>query len=959
MRLILIVLLPFLGALLPMLLARAGRRVCTLGTAVFTLTALTLLLTCAAEVLEGSEVAEGWDWIPQIGMNFEFRIDGLGLLMAGLILGIGLLIIIYARYYLYEKEPIGQFFTYLLVFQGAMVGIALSDNLLVLLVFWELTSLASFLLIGFWRHLAEGRQGARMALLVTGAGGLCLTAGLILLGRVAGSYNIQEVLQQAELVQGSPLYPLILSLICLGCFTKSAQFPFHFWLPRAMAAPTPVSAYLHSATMVKAGVFLLARLWPVLSGTEWWFYLVVGVGTLTMLYGSIIALFKTDLKGMLAYSTISHLGMMTMLLGLGTQAGVIAALFHLLNHSLFKASLFMNVGIIDHGTGTRDLNRLGGLLTWMPLTALMALLALAANAGLPPLNGFISKELMLEEVWETPFAGYDSLLALLAVVAGAFAVAYSFRYFVKVYLGRADKLDQEPQGPEFGLGFPPGLLAIGALLVGIFPGYLAEPLIQSAVQAVTVAAERPNFHFHLWHGWNIAVYSSLAAVMLGMFLFLSYPLLNRLFQLCYRLDGQRLFEGLASVLVRVCAGITQQLQRGNLPGYLAWMLATMLGLSACVFATSDFQLGSRPLLPVNFLSVTLVAILSAAALATAVFHRQRLLAFIAANVVGLIFCIAFVYLSAPDLALTQMAVEVVTLILILLAMFFLPTTTPRESSVWRVLRDVGLSLTAGVAMAGLTWMMLRNDRVSPLAAYFIEQSKPAGGGSNIVNVILVDFRGFDTFNEIAVLGIAALVIYALLDGAMHGPAKNKLDTWCPQFQRVTEHHPKMLMIPTRVLLPTALLVGSYMFLRGHNEPGGGFVAGLVITIGMIVQYMVSGFRWSAERISIDAHAWIGTGILLAAATGTAAMVIGDPFLKNYHTYVPIPYLGKIGLSSALFFDAGVLMVVVGAMMLTLGNLARLGRRAERAAELAERAERQRLAATAVESGPVSAPGEEA
>lgn len=958
MRLILIVLLPFLGALLPMLLGRAGRKVCTIGTAVFTLTALTLLLTCAGEVLDGNAVAEGWEWIPQLGMNFEFRVDGLGLLMAGLILGIGLLVIIYAGYYLDEKEPIGQFFTYLLVFQGAMVGIALSDNLLVLLVFWELTSLASFLLIGFWRHLAEGRQGARMALLVTGGGGLCLTAGLILLGQVAGSYNLQDVLQQTEQVQGSPLYPLILCLIGLGCFTKSAQFPFHFWLPRAMAAPTPVSAYLHSATMVKAGVFLLARLWPVLSGTDWWFYLVVSVGTLTMLYGSIVALFKTDLKAMLAYSTISHLGMMTMLLGLGTQAGVVAALFHLLNHSLFKASLFMNVGIVDHAAGTRDLNRLGGLLSWMPLTALMALLALAANAGFPPLNGFISKELMLEEVWETPFAGHESVLAILAVLAGAFAVAYSFRYFIKVYLGRADKLDQKPHGPEFGLAFAPGLLAIGALLVGLFPGSLAEPLIQSAVQGVTVASERPNFHFYLWHGWNIAVYSSLAALMLGMFLYLSYPLLNRLFQFCFRVDGKRWFDGLTSLLIGVCAAITQRLQRGELPGFLAWMLVTLLGLSGCVFATSDFQLGNRPLLPVNLLGVTLVTILSAAALATAVFHRQRLLAFIAANVVGLIFCIAFVYLSAPDLALTQMAVEVVTLILILLAMFFLPTTTPRESSGWRILRDSGLSLAAGVSMAGLTWMMLRNDRVSPLAEYFIEQSKPAGGGSNIVNVILVDFRGFDTFNEIAVLGIAALVIYALLDGAIHGPAKRKLDSWCPQFQRVTEHHPKMLMIPTRILLPIALLVGSYMFLRGHNEPGGGFVAGLIITIGMIVQYMVSGFRWSAERISIDAHAWIGTGILLAAATGAAAMVIGDPFLKNYHTYVPVPYLGKIGLSSALFFDAGVLMTVVGAMMLTLGNLARLGRRAERAAELAEKSKREALAAARMETSGVNSQQEE-
>ena len=324
-------------------------------------------------------------------------------------------------------------------------------------------------------------------------------------------------------------------------------------------------------------------------------------------------------------------------------------------------------------------------------------------------------------------------------------------------------------------------------------------------------------------------------------------------------------------------------------------------------------------------------VLLIAAVATVAFHRRRLLSFIAANVVGLITCIGFIYLSAPDLALTQMAVEVVTLILILLAMFFLPKESPLESPPWRRWRDGTLGGLAGLAMAGLTWAVMRVDLQRDLATYFIDQSKPAGGGANVVNVILVDFRGFDTFSEIAVLSIAALAIYSLLDGAIHGPAAHKLDHWSPDQRRTAEKHPTLMMIPTRVMLPLALLVGAYMFLRGHNEPGGGFVAGLVVTIALIMQYMVSGYRWSEQRVHIDAHAWIAIGLLLAAATGTASIVMGYPFLTTAHGHLHLPLLGDLGLSSALAFDAGVLMVVVGAMMLTLSNLARLGRRAEKAA----------------------------
>ncbi|MDD2875583.1 MAG: proton-conducting transporter membrane subunit, partial [Azoarcus sp.] len=393
MSLLLIVLLPFLGALLPALMIRAGRNACATGTFVTTLLAFIGLMSHAPALFRGEVIHAGWDWLPGLGLNVNFFLDGLGFFFAALILGIGLLIIVYARYYLSKDDPMGSFYAYLLLFQGAMVGIVLSDNILLLLIFWELTSLSSFLLIGYWKHLPEGRQGARMALTVTGGGGLAMIAGMLILGNIAGSYDLSVILQQGELIRSSPDYLLALVLILVGCFSKSAQFPFHFWLPHAMAAPTPVSAYLHSATMVKAGLFLMARLWPVLAGTDEWFYLVATTGLLTMLLGAVVALFKDDLKGLLAYSTVSHLGLVTMLLGFGTPMAATAGVFHILNHATFKAALFMNAGIIDHEAGTRDVRRLGGLMHLMPVTATLGMLAAASMAGLPLLNGFLSKEM--------------------------------------------------------------------------------------------------------------------------------------------------------------------------------------------------------------------------------------------------------------------------------------------------------------------------------------------------------------------------------------------------------------------------------------------------------------------------------------------------------------------------------------------------------------------------------------
>ena len=549
MSLALIVILPFLGAVLPALMIHSGRAACAVSAAWVTLLAFGLLLTHVPAVMSGQVIEAGWEWLPGLGLHVNFFLDGLGLLFAGLILGIGLLIIIYARFYLSEKDPMGNFYTYLLLFQGAMVGIVLSDNVLLLLIFWELTSLTSFLLIGYWRHLPEGRQGARMALVVTGSGGLALIAGMLILGHIVGSYDLTVILQHGDEIRESPLYVPALLLILVGCFTKSAQFPFHFWLPHAMAAPTPVSAYLHSATMVKAGVFLLARLWPVLAGPDIWFYLVATTGLVTMIVGAWIALFKDDLKGLLAFSTVSHLGMMTMLLGLATPMAAVAAVFHIINHATFKAALFLNAGIIDHETGTRDLRKLGGLLMLMPITATLVMISAASMAGIPLLNGFLSKEMMLHEISHTAWAGQGWVLPVLATVGALFSVAYSFRYIIHGFFGpQRDDYPSHPHDPPAGLWLPPALLVVLVVLIGLFPETFAGDLVRRTTSAV-IQGPVPEFHLKLWHGFTPALFMSMIAVGGGLLAMWRYPAVRGWWQAGPHPQAKAMFDAVIAAAV--------------------------------------------------------------------------------------------------------------------------------------------------------------------------------------------------------------------------------------------------------------------------------------------------------------------------------------------------------------------------------------------------------------------------
>ncbi|MGC1495028.1 MAG: monovalent cation/H+ antiporter subunit A [Sulfitobacter sp.] len=929
MSLLIIVALPFFGALLPGLMNSAGRSASAGVTFAVSLAAFIGLLTNLPMVLAGEVVTARVDWMPTLGLNFTLMLDGLGFFFALLILGIGLLIIAYARHYLSRDDNMGEFFTYLLLFQGAMVGIVLSDNILLLLVFWELTSLSSFLLIGYWKHLPEGRQGARMALMVTGMGGLAMIGGMLILGQIVGSYDLSVILQNRDLIQADPLYVPALILILLGCFTKSAQFPFHFWLPHAMAAPTPVSAYLHSATMVKAGIFLMARMWPVLSGTPEWFMIVTTAGLITMVLGALIAIFKHDLKALLAFSTVSHLGLITMLLGTGTAFGAMAAVFHILNHATFKAALFMSAGIIDHEAHTRDIRRLGGLRKLMPVTFMIVSLAALSMAGIPLLNGFLSKEMMLEEATHTMLFGMPWLVPALATFGSLLSATYCFRLIGHVFLGPVrDDYPAKPHDPGAGLWMPPAILVVLVVVIGVAP-FLAEPFVKMVTASVLGdTAAVPTAHFKIWHGLVPALFMSLIAVVGGLIALTIFNPALRFWDAMPRPEAKEILDTIVEAIVKLAQNIILPLHNGAFTRYAAIATVTIIAVGFHAWSTGSVGAATRAMQSAGPVPIAGWLMLVAATGGMVLMHRNRLLSLILIGIVGLMVSVGFVFFSAPDLAMTQFTVEVVTIILLLLALNFLPNRTPIESSLLRRVRDVSVAVAGGLATFALAYYYLLRDPVgTPISEFHLANSYKGGGGTNVVNVILVDFRGFDTYGEIIVLGIAALLIYALTETLLNGPVRARLLNRKPDQPRAGDVHPMMMVVLTRMIMPVVLLVGFYIFLRGHNEPGGGFIAGLIVSIAVVMQYMASGFAWTSARLKYPYHGVIGAGVLIAGLTGIGSWFVGKPFLTSDFTYVRIPPFEKFELATAALFDLGVFLAVVGAVMLSLEGFSRLARRA--------------------------------
>jgi len=941
-QIVFLVALPFLGSIFAALLSPNARNAEAWLAASVAVAGLAITLALYPSVSGGGVVRYTADWVPALGLSFSLRLDGFAWLFSALITGIGLLVVIYARYYMSPKDPVTRFYAFLLAFMGAMQGVVLSGNLILLAVFWELTSIFSFLLIGYWHHNQSARDGARMALTITGTGGLCLMAGLILMGQIVGSYDLDVVLASGELIRSHDLYLPVLILVLAGALTKSAQFPFQFWLPNAMAAPTPVSAYLHSATMVKAGVFLLTRFWPVLSGTPEWFYLVGFTGLTTLLLGAYFAIFQQDLKGLLAYSTISHLGLITALLSFGSPLACVAAIFHMVNHATFKASLFMAAGIIDHEAGTRDMRRLSGLFSAMPITATLAMVASAAMAGVPLLNGFLSKEMFFAEALvEHQRSFLDTAAPYVATLASAFAVAYSLRFIHTVFFGPPPhNLPRTPHEPARWMRRPVELLVIACVLVGTVPAISIGGILQTAVQSV-LQERTPYYSLSVWHGFNLPLLMSFIALVAGIVL---YWCLRGYLRTCEEgpplfrhLRGQRIFERIIVAVswrwARLAEGF---LTTRNLQPQL--LLIVAFAILAATWATW----GARAVMP-GFSAHGVDPVLAAmwavggfcavAAAYQAKFHR--LAALIMMSGAGLITCLSFVWLSAPDLAVTQLLVEIVTTVLILLGLRWLPK---RDAEIDRAqdvktrlrrVRDFGMAICGGLGVGGLAYLMMLTPLPPSVGDYYLERAYSEGGGTNVVNVILVDFRGFDTMGEILVLAIVALTVFALLrrfrpaDDSKEAPVQQKEQEEFDRTRRDREVGDTLkdyLLVPSvimRWMFPAIVLLVAYIFLRGHDLPGGGFAAGVAMAIGFLLQYLAGGTRWVEERLRILPVRWIGTGLILAVCTGLGSIVFGYPFLTSYFQYTEIPFVGKMPTASALLFDLGVFSLVVGATVLML------------------------------------------
>ncbi len=753
------ILIGFLGALAAPFLHRAGKRWAGLLIALVPAGLFAYFASHLSRIAAGSAVEQNLPWVREMGVSLSFRLDGLSLLFALVVTGIGLLVVIYSSGYMTHYENQGRFYLFLLAFLSSMLGLVLSDNLLALFLFWELTSITSYLLIGFENHKPEARSAALQAFLVTGGGGLALLGGMILLGMAGGSYEISDLVAAGGSLADHALFLPALLLILLGAFTKSAQFPFHFWLPNAMEAPTPVSTYLHSATMVKAGVYLLARLYPVFSESAVWQAAVTGVGLVTMLVGAFMALNTSDLKRILAYSTISSLGTMVMLLGIGAEEAAKAAIVFLLAHALYKGALFMVAGAIDHETGTRDLDRLGGLRAKMPLLTSVAGLAALSLAGLGPLLSFIGKELLFEAVLHGQ--GIWFILVPAAVLSSAVSVALAGLIAVRPFFGQLKSTPVTPHDPPVTLWIGPAVLGVLGLAMGLFPQAVSNGLLQPAIRAVTDSAL--DVKLYLWHGLNLALGMSVLAVFLGAVFYMGWNAwrgqIGRL-QPILRRGPEAGYNRSIDLLNVIAKAQTRVLQNGQLSYYLLVIIFSTVALTGWQILSREGLALPSNLTGVYFYEAALGILMVLAAVA-AVRSRSRLGAIAAMGVVGYSIALVFLRYGAPDLAMTQFLIESITVVLFVFAFYHLPQFDQLSHRRMRAVHAV----VAGVVGVMMTLLVLTTIRVSlfpSISGYFIENSVPLAHGRNIVNVILVDFRGFDTLGEITVLAVAAAGVFAIL-----------------------------------------------------------------------------------------------------------------------------------------------------------------------------------------------------
>ena len=749
------ILVPFLVGLFFFLLGNRGKRIAIVSV-VLPLTLFIYFLTLLPYTENNESYVFQYKWISAMGIHPDFTLDGLSMLLSLMITGIGTLIFLYACNYLKGDPDLNRFLSYLCVFMGAMLGVVLSDNVIVLFVFWELTSISSFFLIGFDTANPEARRNSLMALAVTGGGGFLLLAGLILLSGISDTYSIRELSGMPDLLTTHEYYPLMLVLLFAGAFTKSAQFPFHFWLPGAMKAPTPVSAFLHSATMVKAGIYLLARLNPALGDHPYWTITLMCFGGFTMFYAALHAFIRTDLKAILAYSTISALGMLVFLIGMGTEAALFAAIVFMLVHALYKAALFLVTGAIDHTTGTRDVTRLGGLGSIMLPVAIAGTLAALSSAGVPFTFGFVGKELIYEAV-----LGFEhgQILIALVVITNILLLYVGFVAGLKPFTG---KLLEEPlhEPPGFQLWLPPLVLAFLGVMTGIFPFIVDQPLVAPAVSAVSGTGEHAALK--LWHGFNLVLLLSALTLVVGTALFLwKKPYEYRILRRLARFDMQKFALGISSILKSVSLYYTRKLQNGYLRNYLITIILFLVGVvSYKLFTEVEIRAVDEEWSTIGVYEI-LVSVLMLGAIIKVLTTPSRLTAIVSMGVVGFSICLTFFFYGAPDLAMTQFTIDTLTIVLFVLVLLKLPSFIP-DAHFTVKLRDGILAIAFGGLISVIGLQVLNEPTSKEISQYYADNAYLLAKGKNIVNVILVDFRGLDTLIEITVLTIAAVGVFSLL-----------------------------------------------------------------------------------------------------------------------------------------------------------------------------------------------------
>lgn len=709
----------------------------------------------------GEVIRESYNWVPSFGLNLNFTLDGLSLLFTLLITGIGFLVFAYTAAYLKGHSYLDRFYGYLGIFMGAMLGLVMSDNLLSMFLFWELTSISSFFLIGFNNTSEASRKSAILALAITGSGGFLLLAGSLILGSVAGTYSISEMVGMSEAIAQSEYYLLIVILVFGAAFTKSAQFPFHFWLPGAMKAPTPVSTYLHSATMVKAGIYLLLRFTPVLGNQEFWNTTLIIIGGITMFYAAVHTLFRTDLKGVLAYSTISVLGLLVFLIGLGTQYALTAAGVYILVHALYKATLFLITGIIDHETGTRNVTVLAGLRKVMLPVAIAGVLAAISSAGMPPTIGFVGKDLVYEATLH--MGDWSVLLTVLAISTNILILYAGFVAGIKPFTGKLPDKFSKVHLPSFLMWVPPLILAVLGLLIGIFPGVIDGPLIKPIINAV--GHDGDAVYLKLWHGFNLVLGLSALTLAGGFILYFLLKPSEKREAAIAKLD----FIAPKDLLLKFASGFktfsgswTSVFQNGFLRNYVTTIilfLVVLVGYSLFQ-GTSGFPLDLSSFSRMTFYEITIMGIMFLAVFFV-VGSNSRLTAVVGMGVVGYAICLLFVIYSAPDLAMTQFSIDTLTVILFVLVLSSLPKYLSITDYKVRI-KDGILSVAFGILITLISLEVLNQPVNKQISEFYAENAYVLAHGKNVVNVILVDFRGTDTLIEITVLTVAALGVFSLL-----------------------------------------------------------------------------------------------------------------------------------------------------------------------------------------------------